>query len=164
MKDWSIILVRNDNKNDTFVNRLLYWIIWNGSRSQYNHCQIVREFNNTLYICESTIAGFVITKTLDKWLEEQEYINRVYKIVDLEATEIKYLELRFNEILGNKYNARYWFYLICFFENWLNKNFKISKQNTWRGNCNIRSTNCFQSVAYILGQKNWFRATGENFN
>ena len=152
MKDFSVILVRNDNKKDNFFEKLLYSIIWHGSRSKYNHCQLVREFNGVLYICESTIKGFVITKTLTKWGLEQIKMNRIFEIKHFEASFGK--KERFHVVLGNKYNAQYWWYLIYYFEKWL------TGKATYRGKKDISSTNCFQSVAYILGFDNWELASG----
>lgn len=155
MKDFSVILVRNENKKDNFLNKLLYSIIWHGSRSKYNHCQLIRSFNGQLYICESTITGFRVTKTLNRWKQEQTYMNRVFEVIDFEKDLLK--DCRFNLVLGNKYNAQYWWYLIYYFELWL------TGKEIWRGNTGINSTNCFQSVAYILGLENWESASGSKF-
>lgn len=157
VKDWSILLIRNTNKKDSILNRILYWIIWHGSRSKHNHCQLIRSFNGVLYICESTISGFVITKTYDKWLEEQIYKKREYKIINIPISINT--EDRFYKILGNKYDAKYWHYIWSYFVRWITKN-----NNYWSGSkVDISSTNCWQSVAYIFELPNYYEFTGKYF-
>lgn len=131
MKDWSIILVRNTRGN---VFQRIYWgLIRLCTGARFNHCQLVRTFNGTLYICESDISGFRVTKTLDKWKAEQATLCRTYFVLNIEG----HSEDRFKEILGNSYDIGYWTYLT-----------KQYSSNT--------STNCFQSVAYIFGfDKHW---------
>jgi hypothetical protein len=138
MKDWSIILVKNTKGN---LFQRAYWSLlrW-GSGANYNHCQLVREFNDTLWICESDVSGFRVTKTLDKWKAEQVTMKREYLVVDMEG----YSEERFNEILGNKYDAKYWTYLTK----------RYSPMD---------SSNCFQSIGYIFGLSKYWLATANSF-
>lgn len=138
MQDWSIILVRNEK--GTWLQKL-YWkaIRW-ATNSEYNHCQLVRSFNNKLYICESDVSGFRVTKTLDKWREEQLYLQRKFIIINIAG----YSELRFNTLLGNKYDAGYWTYI-------------THKPSS------VLSTNCFQSLAYIFRFKKHWLATANTF-
>ena len=152
VKDWIIIKVRN-NSNTSLINKILYYIIWNGSRSRFNHCQLVREFNNELYICESTINGFNITKTYKKWLDEDVYLKRECEYVNLNTFD----QSKFDQILGNSYDAKYWHYLINFFLKWLlNKDIWLSSKT------DITSTNCWQSIAYIFNIKDFYKATGNS--
>jgi hypothetical protein len=138
MQDWSIILIRNEKGN--WLQRFYWSLIRWYTKSRYNHCQLVRSFNNKLYICESDISGFRVTKTLEKWREEQYYLERKYTVINING----YSEKRFNDLLGNKYDAGYWTY--------------ITKKYS-----SIDSTNCFQSVAYIFRfHKHWI-ATANTF-
>lgn len=138
MQDWSIILVRNEK--GTWLQRL-YWkaIRW-ATKSQYNHCQLVRSFNNKLYICESDVSGFRVTKTLEKWQEEQMFRERKFVVINIYG----YSEHRFNSLLGNKYDANYWTYLT--------QNYS-----------SMASTNCFQSIAYIFKFPKPWLATANTF-
>jgi hypothetical protein len=138
MKDWSIILVRNTT--GTIFQRAYWSLLRWGSGVNYNHCQLVREFNGTLWICESDLSGFRVTKTLDKWKAEQATMKRTYLVVDMGG----YSEERFNEILGNKYDAKYWTYLTK----------RYSPMD---------SSNCFQSIAYIFGFPKYWLATANTF-
>lgn len=138
MKDWSIILVKNTQGN--LLQRAYWWMLRTATNTNYNHCQLVRQFNGTLWICESDVSGFRVTKTLDKWKAEQATMKRQFLIVDMEG----YSEERFNEILGNKYDAKYWIYL--------------TKQYSPMG-----SSNCFQSIAYIFGLPKYWLATANYF-
>ena len=139
MKDWSIILVRN--ATGSLFQRAYWWLLRTATNAPYNHCQLVRQFNGTLWICESDVSGFRVTKTLDKWWEEQATKKREYKVVDM----MGYSEARFNEILGNQYDAKYWTYLTK----------KYSPMD---------SSNCFQSIAYIFGLPKYWIATANSFS
>lgn len=135
-KDWDIVFVRNQ-KGLTIYNRIFYFLIRFFLKSRYNHALIIREFNGKLYVCESITSGFVLSKTLDKFIEEQERFKREILIKKFKIT-IGAKE-RFNQILGCNYNARYLKYL-----------FNI--------NHNKLSFNCFQAIAYIIKDKDWWKA------
>lgn len=138
MQDWSIILVKNNHGNP--FQRVYWWIIRKATGAGYNHCQLVRQFNGTLWICESDVSGFRVTKTLDKWKAEQATLKREYLVVDMGG----YSESRFNEILGNQYDAKYWTY--------------ITKRYS-----PMDSSNCFQTIAYIFGLPKYWIATANSF-
>ena len=138
MRDWSIILVRNEY--GTWLQRLYWSLIRLFTGAEYNHCQLVRDLNGELYICESDISGFRITKTLAKWRDEQFELGRIYQVLNLPG----YSHERFTELLGNSYDVGYWTYLT-------------------RKKSSNQSTNCFQSIAYIFGfDKHWL-ATANTF-
>jgi len=134
MKDWDIILVKNTKGN--IFQRVYWWLIRYFTKSNYNHAQLVRDFNGKLYICESGISGFRVTKTLDKWWMEQEERERDFVVLEIPT----YSRKRFDEILGNKYDAGYLTYLTKKFSD-------------------MKSSNCFQSVAYIFRLKEYWLAT-----
>jgi len=134
MKDWDIILVKNTK--GTVFQRVYWWLIRYFTKSNYNHAQLVRDFNGKLYICESGISGFRVTKTLDKWWMEQEERERDFVVLEIPT----YSKKRFDEILGNKYDAGYLTYFTKKFSD-------------------MRSSNCFQSVAYIFRLKEYWLAT-----
>jgi hypothetical protein len=138
MQDWSIILVRNEK--GTWLQKLYWRLIRLYTKSEYNHCQLVRSFNNKLYICESDISGFRVTKTLERWREEQFYLQRKFLVVNISG----YSESRFNALLGNKYDAGYYTYFTK----------KYSSP---------ASTNCFQSLAYIFKFPKHWLATANTF-
>ena len=138
MKDWSILLIKNTK--GTVFQRLFWWLIRVFTNSNYNHAQLIRDFNGKLYICESDLTGFRITKTLDKWKAEQVTMQREYAVIDLPF----HSERRFNHLLGNKYDAGYWIYLTKMYSS-------------------IDSTNCFQSLAYIFTLNNHWLATANTF-
>ena len=134
MKDWDIILVKNIKGN---IFQRIYWrLIRYFTKSNYNHAQLVRDFNGKLYICESEVSGFRVTKTLDKWWMEQEERERDFIVIDIPT----YSRKRFDEILGNKYDAGYWTYLTKKFSD-------------------MKTSNCFQSIAYIFRLKDYWLAT-----
>jgi hypothetical protein len=81
-----------------------------------------------------------VTKTLDKWKVEQVTLKREYLVVDMGG----YSESRFNEILGNQYDAKYWTY--------------ITKRYS-----PMDSSNCFQTIAYIFGLPKYWIATANTF-
>jgi hypothetical protein len=138
MKDWSIILVRNEY--GTWLQRIYWSLIRLFTSAEYNHCQLVRDLNGELYICESDVSGFRITKTLAKWRDEQFILDRSYRVLNLPG----YSHERFTELLGNRYDVGYWTYLT-------------------RKKSSNQSTNCFQSLAYIFGfDKHWL-ATANTF-
>jgi hypothetical protein len=134
MKDWDIILVKNTK--GTIFQRAYWWLIRYFTKSNYNHAQLVRDFNGKLYICESEVSGFRVTKTLDKWWMEQEEKERDFIVLEIPT----YSRKRFDEILGNKYDAGYWTYLTQKFSD-------------------MKSSNCFQSISYIFRLKNYWLAT-----
>ena len=134
MKDWDIILVKNTK--GTFFQRVYWWLIRYFTKSNYNHAQLVRDFNGKLYICESEVSGFRVTKTLDKWWMEQDEKDREFIVIEIPT----YSRKRFDEILGNKYDVGYWTYLTKKFSD-------------------MRSSNCFQSLAYIFRIKDYWLAT-----
>ena len=134
MKDWDIILVKNTRGN---ILQRAYWkLIRYFTKSNYNHAQLVRDFNGKLYICESEVSGFRVTKTLDKWWMEQEEKDREFIVIDIPT----YSKKRFEEVLGNKYDAGYLTYLTKKFSSML-------------------SSNCFQTIAYIFRLKDYWLAT-----
>ena len=133
-KDWDIVFVRNE-KGLSIINNIFYRLIRFFLKSYYNHAILVREFNGKLYICESIASGFVISKTLDKFLNEQAQYKRELLIKRFKVTIGTHN--RFNEILGCSYNARYIKYL-------LNKNH------------NKLTMNCFQGIGYIINEKKWW--------
>jgi hypothetical protein len=138
MKDWSIILVRNEY--GTWIQCIYWSLIRLFTSAEYNHCQLVRDLNGELYICESDVSGFRITKTLAKWRDEQFKLGRIYQVLNLPG----YSYERFTELLGNRYDVGYWTYLT-------------------RKKSSNQSTNCFQSLAYIFGfDKHWL-ATANTF-
>jgi len=134
MKDWDIILVKNSKGN--ILQRAYWWLIRYFTKSNYNHAQLVRDFNGKLYICESEVTGFRVTKTLDKWWMEQEEKQRDFIVINIPT----YSRKRFDEVLGNKYDAGYWTYLTKKFSSML-------------------SSNCFQTIAYIFRLKDYWLAT-----
>jgi hypothetical protein len=134
-KDWDIVFVRNE-KGISIFNKIFYFLIRFFLKSEFNHCLIIRDFNGILFICEAVASGFIVSKTLDKFIEEQERYQRTLLVkkfkVTLGAKE------RFNKLLGAKYNAHYIDYL-------LDKNH------------NKESVNCFQSIGFILNDKEWWK-------
>jgi len=135
LKDWDIVFVRNE-KGISIFNKIFYFLIRFFLKSEYNHCLIVRDFNGKLFICEAVASGFIVSKTLERFLEEQKRYQRTLLVkkfkVTLGAKE------RFNKLLGVKYNAHYIDYL-------LDKNH------------NKESVNCFQSIGFILNKKEWWK-------
>jgi hypothetical protein len=138
IKDWSILLIRNTK--GTFLQRAFYWALRTATRADYNHCQLVREFGGRLFICESDVSGFRISKTLDKWIEEQKTKQRGFLVINRDG----YIAERFDEILGNQYDAKYWTY--------------VTGRYSPMG-----SSNCFQSVAYIFNFEKYWLATANSF-
>jgi hypothetical protein len=134
-RDWDIVFVRNEMGISIF-NKIYYWLIRFFLKSKYNHCLIVRDFNGKMFVCEAIGSGFIVSKSLERFLEEQERYKRTLLIkrfkVTLGAKE------RFNRLLGANYNARYLKYL-------LDKNH------------NKESVNCFQSIGFILNEKEWWK-------
>ena len=108
----------------------------------HNHCQLVLATgpNKALVIWESTIVGFVPTKTLATWIEQQKEKQRDFKVVNPKG----FSQQRLLNIWGNSYDANYFRYLF----------FSYSDQ---------KATNCFQSVAYIFNLPNWWLATSKTF-
>jgi len=138
IKDKSILLIKNTQ--GSAFNRAFWWLLRKGMNADYNHCQLVRDFGGRLYICESTISGFHITRSLDQWVAEQETKKREFLVVDMDG----FNEERFHTILGNQYDAKYWTTLLEIYSS-------------------EKSTNCFQSIAYIFGLSNWWLATAKTF-
>jgi hypothetical protein len=138
IKDKSILLIRNTTGNA--INRFFWWLLRKGMNADFNHCQLVRSFSGRLYICESTISGFHITRSLDQWIDEQKTLKRQFLVIDMDG----YDEKRFHSILGNRYDAKYWTTLLKIYSG-------------------EKSTNCFQSIAYIFGLPNWWTATAKTF-
>lgn len=134
-KDWDIIFIRNE-KGVSIINKIYYFLIRFFLKSKYNHCALVRDFNGKLFICEAIGSGFVVSKTLDRFLKEQEVYKRDLLIKKFKVT--LGTVTRFNQILGVNYNARYLKYL-------LDKNH------------NKESVNCFQAIGFIINHKEWWK-------
>ena len=134
-KDWDIVFVRNE-KGVSIINKIYYWLIRFFLKSEYNHCVLIRDFNGKLFVCEAIGSGFVVSKTLDRFLKEQEVYERKLLVKKFKITLGSVG--RFNELLGANYNARYLKYL-------LDKNH------------NKESVNCFQAIGFILNHKEWWK-------
>lgn len=134
-RDWYIVFVRNE-KGISIFNKIFYFLIRFFLKSQYNHCLIIRDFNGTLFICEAIASGFVVSKTLDTFIKEQERFERKLLIKRFKVTIGA--KDRFNKLLGANYNARYLKYLLNI-------------------NHNKLSVNCFQSIGFILNEKEWWK-------
>jgi hypothetical protein len=134
-RDWDIVFVRNE-KGISIFNKIYYFLIRFFLKSQYNHCILIRNFNGILFVCEAIASGFVVSKTLDKFIEEQERYQRKLLIKRFKVT--LGTKDRFNKILGANYNARYIKYLLDI-------------------NHNKFSFNCFQSIGYLLNKKDWWK-------
>jgi hypothetical protein len=134
-KDWDIVFVRNE-KGISIFNKIFYFLIRFFLKSKYNHCLIIRDFNGKLFVCEAIASGFVVSKTVDKFIEEQQTLQRTLLVKRFKVT--LGVKERFNKLLGANYNARYLKYL-------LNKNH------------NKFSFNCFQSIGYLINEKEWWK-------
>lgn len=135
-KDLDILLIRNIKEISLF-NKVFYFLIRLFTNSRYNHAQLVVELDGVKYITESTLNGFVISKTLKTWIEQQKTMHREYKIVRLNP-KIGYMR-RLNRLLGNKYTLGLKSYLF--------------------GQKRLTHTNCFQSIGYIFGIENYHLLT-----
>jgi hypothetical protein len=125
IKDNDIILVRN-TKGINIIDYIFYFII-RLFVGRYNHCILIKKFNDELYVCESKSNGFNITKKLNKFFIEQNQFKRDLLLVRLDT----FSQQRFDEILGNKYRLSF-----------LNLN-----------DINTKKTNCYQSIAHIFNIK-----------
>lgn len=134
-KDWDIVFIRNE-KGISIINKIYYWLIRFFLKSEYNHCALVRDFNGKLFICEAIGSGFVVSKTLDRFIKEQEVYERKLLVKKFKIT--LGTVARFNQILGANYNARYLKYLLD-------------------QNHNKESVNCFQAIGFILNHKEWWK-------
>lgn len=134
-RDWDIVFIRNENGISIF-NKIFYFLIRFFLKSEYNHCLIIRDFNGKLFVCEAVASGFIVSKTVEKFIEEQQIFQRKLLVkrfkVTLGAKE------RFNKLLGANYNARYLKYLLNI-------------------NHNKLSVNCFQSIGFIINEKEWWK-------
>lgn len=133
-KDWDVVFIRNE-KGVSIFNKIFYFLIRYFLKSEYNHCVLIRDFNGKLFVCEAIASGFVVSKSLDKFLEQQKIYEREYIIKKFKVTLGSVN--RFNKLLGVNYNARYLKYLH-------NKNH------------NKDSVNCFQAIGYILNHREWW--------
>ena len=134
-RDWDIVFVRNE-KGISIFNKIYYFLIRFFLKSEYNHCVLIRNFNETFFVCEAIASGFIVSKTLDKFIQEQERYQRKLLIKRFKVT--LGTKERFNKILGANYNARYTKYLLNI-------------------NHNKFSFNCFQSIGFILNEKEWWK-------
>ena len=133
-KDWDIVFVRNE-KGISIFNKIFYFLIRFFLKSEYNHCLLIRDFNGKLFVCEAIASGFVVSKTVDKFIEEQQILQRKLLVKRFKVT--LGVKERFNKLLGANYNARYLKYLLDI-------------------NHNKLSVNCFQSIGFILNEKKWW--------
>ena len=134
-KDWDIVFVRNERGISIF-NKIFYFLIRFFLKSEYNHCVLIRNFNGKLFVCESISSGFVVSKSVDRFLKEQEIYKRKLLVKRFKVT-LGTIG-RFNDLLGANYNARYLKYL-------LDKNH------------NKESVNCFQAIGFIINEKKWWK-------
>jgi hypothetical protein len=134
-KDWDIVFVRNE-KGISIFNKIFYFLIRFFLKSKYNHCLLIRDFNGKLFVCEAIASGFIVSKTVDKFIEEQQTLQRKLLVKRFKVT-IGVKE-RFNKLLGANYNARYLKYLLDI-------------------NHNKLSVNCFQSIGFIMNEKEWWK-------
>lgn len=134
-KDWDIVFVRNE-KGISIFNKIFYFLIRFFLKSKYNHCLLIRDFNGKLFVCEAIASGFVVSKTVDKFIEEQQTLQRKLLVKRFKVT--LGVKERFNKLLGANYNARYLKYLLGI-------------------NHNKLSVNCFQSIGFIMNEKEWWK-------
>lgn len=144
---WSIILVQN--RLDSEVESLLYHWIRIFSKSLYNHCQLIRSINGQLYVFEATGFGFRCTKSFDDWIKEDLIKQRTIKVLQYQSTVGE--EQRFSEVLKCPYNYNYFGYLFYY------------ATGKWIFSKNPRAKNCFQSLGYVLGVKDWYNLDGKYF-
>ncbi len=133
-KDWDIVFVRNE-KGISIFNKIFYFLIRFFLKSKYNHCLLIRDFNGKLFVCEAVASGFIVSKTVERFNEEQQILQRKLLIKRFKVT--LGVKERFNKLLGANYNARYLKYLLDI-------------------NHNKLSVNCFQSIGFILNEKKWW--------
>jgi len=138
-KEYDIIFIRNE-KNVGLINYIFYYFIRFFLNSRYNHVAIVKKSDNKLWIFESVASGFIRTKTIDKFLEEQKIYQREILIKRPKLKQIKNIDNNLDKIYYNNYNARYLYYLLNIKHKHLEK-----------------STNCFQSIAFLLGIEQWWK-------
>lgn len=167
-KEWSIIV--NHNPIDYEPNklmRLIYKLIWLNPRAnkKLNHTWVVVKIGDYKYVADSQIIGFRVRMSLENWLHENYVHKRTYYEIPFE-TMIKYsktplfrrdVQFRFNDILGNKYDAQYWAYAVQRISEWLHIPLK------WIGDKTIKSTNCFQSCAYIYDLPDWWKMDSDEW-
>jgi len=134
-RDWDIVFVRNE-KGISIFNKIFYFLIRFFLKSEYNHCILIRDFNGILFVCEAITSGFVVSKTLDKFIEEQEKYQRKLLIKKFKVTLGS--KERFDKLIGANYNARYLKYLLD-------------------ENHNKFSFNCFQAIGFIINHKEWWK-------
>jgi hypothetical protein len=134
-KDWDIVFIRNEDGISIF-NKIFYFLIRFFLKSKYNHCVIIRDFNGKLYVCESIVSGFVVSKTLDRFIDEQKRFKRDLLIKRFKVTVGS--RRRFVEIIGAKYNANYIYYLLGI-------------------NHKKMTFNCFQAIGYIINDNDWWK-------
>lgn len=134
-KDWDIVFVRNE-KGISIFNKIFYFLIRFFLKSKYNHCLLIRDFNGKLFVCEAVASGFIVSKTVDRFIEEQQTLQRKLLIKRFKVT--LGVKERFNKLLGANYNARYLKYLLAI-------------------NHNKLSVNCFQSIGFIMNEKEWWK-------
>ena len=139
-EDFDVLLIRN-TEGISFPNKVFYWLIRLFTGSRYNHAQLIVELDKTKYIAESTLNGFVISKTLDKWLEQQKTMQREYVLLSIKPKVGQ--SYRFNRLLGNRYTLGIQSYIF--------------------GTKRLTHTNCFQSIGYILGINDWHLLTGTHY-
>jgi hypothetical protein len=138
IKDYYIILVRNI-KGISIWNKVFYFLIRLCINSRYNHGVILKKEHGVYQVYESNLNGFNNSKSYEVFLQEQEKYQRELLYLSLDTPSD--IECRFNTLLGNKYNARYWNYLLGI-----------------RGHLRpSQSTNCFQSIGYIFNLKGWWK-------
>jgi len=134
-KDWDMVFVRNE-KGISIFNKIFYFLIRFFLKSEYNHCLLIRDFNGKLFVCEAIASGFVVSKTVERFNQEQQILQRKLLVKRFKVT--LGTKERFNKLLGANYNARYLKYLLNI-------------------NHNKLSVNCFQSIGFIMNEKEWWK-------
>ena len=131
-----MMFIDKQNLTKQIINKFQYNKPYNFLKSEYNHCLLIRDFNGKLFVCEAIASGFVVSKTVDKFIEEQQILQRKLLVKRFKVT--LGVKERFNKLLGANYNARYLKYLLDIKHNKL-------------------SVNCFQSIGFIMNEKEWWK-------
>lgn len=149
-QDFDVILVSNKG----FVP----WVIRKFTKSKWNHVAMIVEVKNTLMVAEALNRGFIISKTLDDYMEETQNGKRGIKVIrrNDKTFDPKECAERFVQILGKKYE----------FKNLVIYQSIKSITGRYRGTTDYNKVICSEAIGYTMKKifPNWYSIDPEDIN
>ena len=123
------------------------------TKCHYNHSAIVVRAFRTLCVLESVGRGFMITKTLEEYIEETPEKREILALRAIEKLDKPNFYNRIKDILGHPYDFKSLLYSQLIQQ--------LTKRYIWKGARNVKASKrvyCSEACAYVYPEifPNWW--------